>query len=209
MRARLAVMTQWRLFALTAYGALALSLANAAGEPPGGKLVRRRLSTPAEIQGYPYAAGYTWFFADGKLRECAVSRQIRFGEITIPEKSWINLRHDGDSDFVFLAHDTSVSGYRCKGGGPLGPMEGASTALYPGGKLKVCWLATDTVVGGVPCAHASMLADAFGGGSATEFHENGRLKSCKLSRDFRLAGYAFHSGEHVQLDEYGNLARNP
>jgi hypothetical protein len=32
------------------------------------------------------------------------------------------------------------------------------------------------------CAYTSMWAHAFGGGSGAEFHENGRLKSCKLSR---------------------------
>ena len=30
----------------------------------------------------------------------------------------------------------------------------------------------------------SFMADVFGGGSGTFFHENGDLRSCKLSRDF-------------------------
>ena len=83
------------------------------------------------------------------------------------------------------------------------------TALYPSGKLKTCWLAADSVVDGIPCVHASMLADAFGGGSGTEFHENGRLKSCKLSRNFMIGDHAFHQGDRVGFDGNGILAPSP
>ena len=210
-RARFRNMTRQSVFLC---GALICSLGMSA--IPGGAmdpalkdLVRKKLSEPAEVQGYPCAEGYAWFFADGALRECAVSRPITFGETAIPQESWINLTHDGHPDFVFLAHDTHIGGYVCKGGGPLGPTEGAMTALYPGGKLKVCWLAEDTVVEGVPCVHASMLGDLFGGGSGTEFHESGRLQACKLSRDFTMAGHALRKGDHIHLTSAGRLVLKP
>lgn len=170
------------------------------------ELQRKHIARPTWIQGYPCAAGYTWFFADGALRECAISRGIVFGAISIPPGSWINLTHAGLPDFVFLAHDTQLGPWVCKGGGLLGPTEGAMTTLYPGGSLRVCWLAVDTVVQGVPCMHASMWGDLFGGGSATEFHENGRLQACKLSRDFTFAGHSFRKGEHIHLTIGARLA---
>ena len=175
----------------------------AAGDAVREKLTRQRLTAVTEIQNYPCAADYAWFFADSKLAECKVAREIAFGEITVPRGSWINLSHDGDPEFVFLAHDTNVNGYLCKGGGLLGPTEGASTALYPSGKLKTCWLANDTVVDSVPCAHASFWSDALGGNSGTFFHENGKLKSCQLAREFTLGDRVFHRSDHIFLDAAG------
>lgn len=182
-------------------------LVRAATNPTGVTLTRTRLGSPTEVQGYPCAAGYAWLFFDGRLLECAVSREIRFGEIGIPAGSRINLTRGGDPDSVFLAHGTSINGYVCKGRGLPGPTEGASTALYPSGKLKTCWLASDTVVDSVPCAHASMLSDAFGGDSGTYLHENGRLQSCKLSRSFTREGHAVRQGDRIRLDVNGKLAR--
>jgi len=123
-----------------------------------------------------------------------------FGEATVPEKSMIYLGHDGSPRFVFLAYDATVNGYLCRGSG-----QDYSTALYPSGTLKTCWLAADSVVDGVPCMRAGFTADVFGGGVETDFYENGKLKTCKLSRDFTLDGQAFHQGDHVHLDTSGRL----
>ncbi len=191
---------------LAGFGLLVSMFAWSEVNPELKSLQRKRLDAPMDIQKYPCAAGYMFLFADGELRECAVSRAITFGQAAIPKGSWINLRHDGRPDFVFLEHDTWIGGYLCKGGGLLGPTEGAMTVLYPDGKLRICWLAKDTVIEGVPCAHASMVADAFGGGSGTEFHENGRLKACKLSRNFAVGDHVFRQGDHIRLKENGDIA---
>jgi len=197
------LMARGALFAVLVGGFALGAVAYAQAKPAREPLTRKRLSVPTEIQGYPCAADYAWFFGDGKLQQCAVWRDILFGEISIPAQSWINLNHDGSPWFVFLARDTPIHGYICKGGGPLGPREGAMTALYPGGQLNTCWLAADSVVDGIPCVHASMWADAFGGGSGTYFHENGGLKSCKLSRDAVVGDRAFRRGDRIQLDRAG------
>jgi hypothetical protein len=161
---------------------------------------RRLLKAPEQIQGYPCAAGYAWFFGDGRLSACRVSRVTAFGGITIPAGSQICLARDGNPRFVFLAHDAAVKGYRCRGG------ENAwSTALYPVGELKTCWLAEDSVVDGVPCMRAGFAADVFGGGVELDFHENGRLQTCKLSRDTTVDGRAVRKGDHVHLDAAGKL----
>ncbi len=145
---------------------------------------RKHLDQPTVIQGYPCASDYTWFFPDGRLNRCTVSREIDFGEAHIPEGSIIELFPDGRLSYVMMKHDTVLSGVRCSGGGLLGPAEGSVTVLFPGGKLKLCYLAGDQVVQGVPCAGGGFWKAAVGHEQAAEFYENGKLKSCRLSQDF-------------------------
>jgi hypothetical protein len=98
-----------------------------------------------------------------------------------PAGSWINLTRDGKPDFLFLVRDTNILGYSCRGGNRLlGPTEGAMTGFYPSGKLKYCWLTADREVQGVACAGSGM----FSGKSEVDFYEDGRLKGCKLAKDY-------------------------
>src|ERR1035437_4378321 len=136
------------------------------------EVVRKTLEVPVEIQGYPCAKGFAWFFADGHLKQCTVSRETAFGEARAPTGSNVNARPLAGgggvgggaapdrihpcpasgryAELLFFSHDAPVLGYTCKGGGPLGASEGATTAFYPSGKLKQCWLAEDQIVQGVP-----------------------------------------------------------
>ena len=143
---------------------------------------RKTLDQPAEIQGYPCAKGYAWFFADGRLEHCAVAHAVAFGEATIPAASWITLLPDGKPRIAQLTQDTKVAGVTCLGGSLLGPSEGPATAFYPSGKLKQCFLAGDQTVQGVPCMGGGILGDWPGSGAT--FHESGKLQSCKLTKDF-------------------------
>jgi len=149
------------------------------------ELTRKILDAPTEIQGYPCARGYAWFLPDGHLKQCTVSRETAFGEASAPAGSIVVLRLDGTPNYLFLAHDAPVLGYTCKGGGPLGPSEGATTAFYPSGKLKQCWLAEDQVVQGIPCMAAGGFFSAMfhHGGFSTDFYESGKLRSCTLSKN--------------------------
>jgi hypothetical protein len=145
------------------------------------QLQRKTLAQSIEIHGYQCAKGNAWFYTDGKLKECAVARDTDFGVARAPAGSWINLTRDGKPDFLFLVRDTNILGYSCRGGNRLlGPTEGATTGFYPSGKLKYCWLTADREVQGVPCAGSSM----FSGKSEVDFHEDGRLKGCKLAKDY-------------------------
>jgi hypothetical protein len=157
---------------------------------------RRNLIVATEVQGYHCAAGYAWFFGNGKLSSCSVARDTSFGDLTVPAGSEIFLTWDAKPRFVFLAHDAWMGRYLCRGG-----KRAWSTALFPDGKLKTCWLATDTMVDGFPCRRADFAADVFGGGAATDFHENGALAGCKLARDARVKGRAYRRGEHIRLAE--------
>jgi len=143
---------------------------------------RKKLDQPVEIQSYPCAKGYAWFFADGKLSSCTVSRDAAFGEATIPAGSWITLLPDGRPRIAQMKQDTKVAGVTCMGGSWLGPSEGAMTAFYPSGKLEGCYLAGNQTVQGVPCMNGGIFGDGLGTGVG--FYENGRLKSCKLTEDF-------------------------
>jgi hypothetical protein len=153
--------------------------------------VRKKLDRPTEIQGYPCAKGFAWFFADGKLNRCTISRQIDFGEAKIPIGSIIALRPDAKPDFVQLSDDTHIGGIICRGGSWQGPEGGSTTEFYPSGKLKQCFLAGNQEVQGVPCMNGGLI------GHDVQFSEDGRLQSCKLTKDFRgwRRGELFQPGQ--------------
>lgn len=97
------------------------------------KTKRKHLDQATIIQGHPCARDFAWFFPDGNLSRCTLSREFDFGEAHLPEGSIIQLFPNGNLRFVMLEQNTLISGVRCSGGGPLGPAEGAITVLYPSG----------------------------------------------------------------------------
>ncbi len=147
-------------------------------------LTHKTLDQPTELQGYPCARGDAWFFQDGRLNRCTVTREVAFGEARIPAGTYIALHPDGTPDLIQLPHNSPILGLNCMGGSWLGPSEGAMVAFYPNGKLKQCFLVADQTVQGVPCA-----ANAFSFPFATPnpgalFDESGKLRACKLAKDF-------------------------
>jgi hypothetical protein len=74
---------------------------------------RKTLDQPTEIQGYPCAKGFAWFFDDGRLNRCTVTREIAFGEARIPAGSYIGLHPDGTPDIVQMSHDAPILGMTC------------------------------------------------------------------------------------------------
>jgi hypothetical protein len=146
---------------------------------------RKMLDKPTEIQGYPCAKDYAWFFSSGRLNRCTVSREIVFGEALIPARSIIELGEDGTPNYAMMNHDATILGVHCSGGNRLlGPAEGAMTSFYPTGKFWACFPTDDQVVQGVPCAKGGFWVATFGHEWPTEFYESGKLKSCKLSTDY-------------------------
>ena len=172
------VMRKVLLFAILLCG---LGCSGRAGKQPQG--YRKTLAQATEIQGYPCAKGYTWFYQGGQLQHCAVTREMPFGEAMIPAGSWIILTEDGKPEIAQMSHDAPVRGLQCRGGGLLGSAEGPMVAFYPSGKLKQCFLAADQTVQAVPCMKSGGI---FGDRSVIGpmFYENGKLKSCTLSRDY-------------------------
>jgi len=72
----------------------------------------------------------------------------------------------------------------CQGGGFLGPSEGPMVAFYPSGKVKVCFLAKDRAVQGVPCSHGGFFTTLSGPDPGVHLYENGKLRQCRLTADF-------------------------
>jgi len=157
----------------------------------GAATRRTKLAESREIEGYPCARGYAWFYSDGKLQRCTVSQETQFGEARISAGSIIDLEPAGKPEgrlITQMTHATVIAGVKCSGGNRLlGPSEGAMTAFYPSGKLEQCWLAGDQSVQGVPCMRGGFMG-FFGDGSkrggGANFYEGGKLKSCTLAKDF-------------------------
>jgi hypothetical protein len=148
------------------------------------ELTRMKLHRITVIQGYSCAKDYTFFYTNGKLERCTTSQEAQYGEALIPRGSLIYLKPDGSLWGVGLVHSMLIHDVQCDGGGFLGPSEGSSTGFFPSGKLRVCYLAKNQVVQGVPCAHQGILASLKGPDSGVYFHEDGRLRSCLLAEDF-------------------------
>ena len=171
------------------------------GERPA--IERKHLDKPADIQGYPCAAGYAWFYDGGALQSCRLTRDVPFGEARAGAGSWITLTSDGKPQFAFLRHDTRIGPVTCMGSA-MG-REGISTAFYPSGKLKQCSLAADQEIQGVPCVHGGFFSELSGGDASTSFYERGGLRSCRLSRAATVDGKQFARGARVELDEAGRI----
>jgi hypothetical protein len=159
---------------------------------------RTKLQQDTEMQGYLCAKGYAMVYPSGHLASCSVSRETVFGEALIPAGSIIDLDWAGKPKGAMMAHNTVIAGVKCGGGNwLLGPSEGAATGFYPNGKLKICFLAGDQSVQGVPCMAAGFIG-LFGDGArrdgGAKFYESGKLESCTLAKDYG----GKRRGEHFQ-----------
>ena len=179
---------------------LALSAVNSA-QDKSKKNTFRRLSQRTEIQGYSCASGPAWFYAGGKLRNCELAQEARFGEAVAPAGSFIFLKEDGSPSYVFLSRDTEIHGHTCRG-----VSHDLMTSFYPGGQLKVCWLASDQEIHGVPCAQTTFAGKIVSGtDTATLFYENGELRSCRVSRDATIQGRKYRRGDLIFLEPGGKV----
>ena len=166
-------------------------------------ITRLDLPQPEEIQQVP-CRGRALFFEDGPLLSCSLSRDAAVGEARLPKGTRVRFHEDGTLWYAFLPRDTVVQGHRCKGGG-----HGSMTGFHPSGRLRLCWLAEDQEIQGIPCVKATAHGETFGrlagrGGPGALFYESGRLQSCKLSRDIELQGRTYRKKRRIQLDEEGN-----
>jgi hypothetical protein len=170
-------------------------------EALSGSATSGQLNANEAIRAYPCVDGKTSYVAKTGLTSCVVSRDTDFGEARVPSGSAIYLKEDGKPFSVFLSHDTTIRGYTCLGGHG----HGYSTGFYPSGELKLCWLASDQEVDGIPCMQASFFADVVGGTVGTHFYRSGKLRTCKISRDAVIQDRKFRQGDHIYLDADGRV----
>jgi hypothetical protein len=118
------------------------------------------------------------------LNRCTITRETAFGEVRIPAGTYIALNPDGTPSFIQMSHDAPILDMTCQGGSWLGSGEASVVVFYPSGKLKLCYLAGDQSVQGVPCAARGLIVSLSGVDPGVLFYESGKLQACKLSRDY-------------------------
>lgn len=173
---------------------VAVSLCSAS-EP---NAIRDKLDRDRTIQGVPCAKGEAWFYPNGALDQCALSRDATIGEVLAPKHSVIELWPNGAPHHLRISHNALVGGYRVMGVPRAGFSADMVTTFYVSGKLRSVYLVSDQTVQGVPCRGGSawkLLAERGSDSNYIEFFDDGKLESCRLAH-----GYSGHAtGERFFL----------
>lgn len=179
---------------------LLLSLPTPTGAQAGDSLRRVPLTAATNIDGVLCAAGKntTILYRSGRLESCPLANDADFYGHTLPAGSFVTLTEAGQPRHVWLSRDARIQGHLCKGTG----RGGWSVALYPSGRLSLCFLALEETIDGVPCRKGSFWGEIRGGVSV-EFYESGKLRACGAARDFTLGNRTYRSRQRVLLDPDG------
>jgi hypothetical protein len=167
----------------------------AASEP---NAIRNKLDSDKRIQGIPCARGTAWFYPDGALNECTLSRAATLGSVGVPRRSIVELWPNGAAHYVTISRRALVGGYRVMGGTRASSSSAVVTTFYPSGKLRSVYLAVDQNIEGVPCRGGSawnLLVDPANDTNYVEFFDDGKLKSCRLARDYE----GYRNGQRLLL----------
>jgi hypothetical protein len=186
----------------SALTAVVLVLASFAPAFSASATTKRSLDAPETIQGVR-CARTAWLTADGRLDGCFLAEEQTVDGRSLPAGTRIGLDAEGHLDTAFLPGTTEIDGHMCRGGG-----HDFMTRFHPGGALRLCWLANDEEIQGVPCGRSTIPGEIwrglFGGEKAgVSFHPDGKLASCRSSRGFTLAGRSYEKGTRVELDAAG------
>jgi hypothetical protein len=147
--------------------------------------VRDKFLRETTVQGHPCARGDAWFYPNGALNQCRISRPINLGDLRIPRGSVIELWPSGAAHYVTLSRQTVLAGYRVRGASHLG-LRGSTTTFYRNGELHSIYLVKDQTIQGVPCRGGSWntFTDPSGNANLVDFTPDGKLQSCKLTRNY-------------------------
>lgn len=160
-----------------------------------GGLTKIKLDEPTEIEGIPCETE-ALFYSDGRLEGCLLSRDAVVARHTFPKGSWPYFDPPGVLKCVFLKHDYEVQGYLLRG-----ESHHYQTCFHPNGWLSFGNLKEPTVIQGVPCEKSTPGIWVSKGPSGIYFHDNGRLKGCRLSRDV----HSLEKHKWVDIDREGNV----
>jgi hypothetical protein len=147
--------------------------------------VRDKFVHDTTVQGHPCARGEAWFYPNGALNQCQLSRPAILGDLRIPRGSIIELWPSGAAHHITLSRQTVVAGYTVRGASHLG-FRGATTSFYRNGELRSIYLVKNQTVQGVPCRGGSWntFTDPYGDATLVEFYPDGKFESCKLARNY-------------------------
>ena len=170
---------------------------------------RRQLTSPEIIDGVHCAATGNFSaetFLDGNFRSCPVLNDTTIAGHRFLAGTWITVDSLRRVEHAWLSQNTTLAGHLCKGTG----FKGYSTRFREDGSLRLCFLAEDTVIAGVPCVHGSFWTEIRGGRKTVLYaHPDGSLAGCQASRDFRLDGRDIHKWDRVVRDSAGMRSRSP
>jgi hypothetical protein len=148
------------------------------------------------IQGFPCEKGWIHFKKNWDLLSFQLSKDFIYKNEVLPVNTWIHFPyHDSQTGYVCsFPYDYKVQGYLCSGSGGY---KGTHTGFYDSGKLRSFFPPDDVIVNGIPC-EASLLVNV-------RLHENGRIKSCKLAKNYRSDGKVYKKGKTVQFNKNGKI----
>lgn len=149
--------------------------------------IHNKLRRDAEIQGIPCFRGDAWFYPNGALNQCVLSRPAALGDILAPRRSIVELWPNGAPHFVALRRNTVVNGVRVMGSSRTRSSSAVVTTFYPSGKLRSVYLPGDQAVQGVPCHGGGSWISIAGPnreGNSVEFFDDGTLHSCRLAHAY-------------------------
>ncbi len=148
--------------------------------------VHTRLPRQTTIQGYPCDRGDAWFYPDGSLNQCTLARPSTLGDFRVPRGSVIEFWPEGATHHLTLSRDAVFAGYRLRGAKHFGRSRASTADFYRNGELRSFYLVRSQTVQGVPCRGGSWntLTDPDGAGNLVVFYDDGKLESCKLTRDY-------------------------
>ena len=160
-----------------------------------GGLTKLELAEPTEFEGVP-CKDEALLYPDGRLEGCRLSRDAKVAGHMFPKGSWPYFDPPGTLNCVFLEHDYEVQGYLLRG-----ESHHYQTCFHTNGWLRFGNLKEPTVIQGVPCEKSTRKIWLSIGPSGIYFHDNGRLKGCRLSRDI----HSFKKHKWIEIDRDGNV----
>jgi hypothetical protein len=171
-----------------------ISIGIKAQHPVVKNAVGEIITGPIEVQGLSCQVP-AQYHPNGQLKSCILALDDTLDGQPFPEGTRLAFRENGDLWRCYLSKDAEIHGYLCKG-----KEDGFRTLFYSVNKPKRIWLVNDEIIDNVPCAKYEYLSR-----NDVTFHENGRLKSCKLSEDFIAEEKTFKKGDKIEFNEDGDL----
>ena len=143
-------------------------------------------------------------YPDGRPEYCLLAKQGTLTGQVFAAGTGVHFNEYGEFDWCLLQQDTEIQGVKCRGDG-----HGFMTEFHPNGKLKRAYLAEDQEIQQVPCARFRFWSAVFwpihGKSGGTDFHSNGRLSACELSRRWSIDSRNLSKGTIVRFSAEGRL----
>jgi len=148
--------------------------------------IRNKLDHDSTIQGIPCARGDAWFYPNGALNQCTLSRSTKIGDVLAPRHSVVEVWPNGAPHYLTIPRSAMVGGYRVMGS-RAGSSSTVVSTFYSDGKLRSVYLVGDQTIEGVPCRGGSewnLLAEPGNDSNYVEFFDDGTLESCRLAHEY-------------------------